>query len=135
MEIRPYLTFNGSCAEAVELYKRAFDIGSISIMRFSDIPGFDVPPEYGERIAQATMMFGDNFIRMSDRGPNHAANTVSTDLISIAVEGTVEETRRAFEVLADGGRIGMALAKTFYSPCAGVVYDKFGIMWNFSAKQ
>jgi len=27
------------------------------------------------------------------------------------------------------------LAETFYSPCAGVVFDKFGVMWNFVAQQ
>ncbi|MCL2169408.1 MAG: VOC family protein, partial [Defluviitaleaceae bacterium] len=43
---------------------------------------------------------------------------------------TVEETRRAFEVLADGARIVEPLKSTTYSPLVGSLVDKFGIFWD-----
>lgn len=136
MTIRPYLTFNGECSEAIELYKRAFKTDTIEVMRFSDMPpnpAWKIPDEYMNRIVQATLKFGDNFIRMSDCGPQQPLNAPESERVSIAVETGVEETRHAFDVLAEEGRIGMPLEATFYSPCAGVVFDKFGVMWNFSA--
>jgi PhnB protein len=138
MEIRPYLTFGGNCAEAVELYKRAFKTEAIQVMRFSDMPpnpNFQLPAGYGDKVLQATLRFGDNYIRMSDCGPGQPLNDPESERVSLAVETGVEDTKHAFGVLAETGRVGMPLSETFYSPCAGVVFDKFGVMWNFSAKK
>lgn len=138
MKIRPYLTYQGNCGEAIELYKRAFKTDTLQVMRFSDLPPnpeWVIPEECKNRIVQATMKFGDDFIRMSDCGPNQPLNDPESERISIAVETSAEEVRYAFDILAaEGGRVGMQLAKTFYSPCAGVVFDKFGVMWNFVAQ-
>lgn len=137
MTIRPYLPFDGECGEAIELYKRAFKTDTIEVMRFSDLPPdpeWKIPDEYKDRIVQATLKFGDNFIRLSDCGPGQPLNAPESERVSIAVETGVAETKHAFAVLAGEGRIGIPLAETFYSPCAGVVFDKFGIMWNFSAQ-
>ena len=34
-----------------------------------------------------------------------------------------------FKQLAEGGRVDMPLAKTFFSPKFGMLADKFGIGW------
>ena len=136
MKIRPYLTFNGNCVEALTLYKRAFKTETIQEMRFKDMPPnpqFQIPTGYEERILQATLKFGDDYIRLSDCGPGHAYNGASTEILSLSIEATIDEVKHAFSILAEEGRIGIELNETFYSPCAGVVFDKFGIMWNFAA--
>jgi len=136
MKIRPYLTFNGQCAEAIELYKRAFNTDTEQFMLFSHMPpspDFQIPDEYKNRVLQATLMIGDDFIRMSDCGPGHLLNESESERISLSVAADIDVTKHAFGILAEEGRIGIPLAETFYSPCAGVVFDKFGVMWNFSA--
>jgi len=136
MKIRSYLTFNGTCGEAIELYKRAFRTDTLEVMRFKDMPpnpDFPIPEAFQDKILQATMQFGDDYIRMSDCGPGHFLNDPESERLSLAVETNVEDTKQAFSALAEEGRIGIPLAETFYSPCAGVVFDKFGVMWNFSA--
>lgn len=133
MEIRPYITFNGECNEAIELYKRAFDSEEMQIMRFSDLPpnpAWQIPEEYQNRIVQATLKFGSHFIRMSDCGPQQPLNASESERVSIAVEANVESIKQAFSALAEEGHVGMELSETFYSPCSGVVFDKFGVMWN-----
>lgn len=131
IKIRPYITLNGQCAEAIELYKRAFKTDAIQIMKFSDMPNADIPKGFKDRILQCTLKFGDDFIRLSDCGPNQKLNDPESERISLAIETDVETVKFAFDVLAEEGRVGMPLAETFYSPCAGVVFDKFGVMWNF----
>lgn len=131
LKIRPYITLNGQCAEAIELYKKAFKTEEIEIMKFSDMPNAEIPEDFKDRILQCTLKFGDDFIRLSDCGPNQKLNDPESERISLAIETDVEAVKFAFEVLAVEGRVGMPLAKTFYSPCAGVVFDKFGVMWNF----
>lgn len=133
MEIRPYISFDGECNEAIALYKRAFNSEEMQVMRFRDLPpnpDWKIPEEYMDRVVQATLKFGANFIRVSDCGPQQPLNAPESERVSIAVEAGVEEIKQAFSVLAEEGRVGMELASTFYSPCAGVVFDKFGVMWN-----
>ena len=138
MTIRPYLTFNGQCAQAIQLYKEAFSTDTIEMQRFSDmppIPGFVIPPEFESRILQATLKIGDTFIRMSDCGPGHDLNEAYTERVSIAIEAGVEEIKQAFATLSKEGTVGIPLEATFYSPCAGVVRDKFGVMWNLVGQE
>jgi PhnB protein len=138
MKIRPYLTYSGTCEEAITLYKRAFKTEPIDMMRFSDIPpnpNYPIPDGYKDKILQCRMAFGDDYIRLSDCGPGTKLNDPESERVSIAVETSVEDVKYAFNVLAEDGRVGMSLAETFYSPCAGVVFDKFGVMWNFVAQK
>jgi len=39
------------------------------------------------------------------------------------------QAERLFAALAEGGRIQMPLAKTFWSPLFGMVADRFGVSW------
>lgn len=138
MKFRPYFTFDGTCEEAINLYKKAFKTDVLQIMRFSDMPenpNFAIPEEYKNRIMQCTLKVGDDFVRMSDCGPGQPLNDPESERLSLAVETGIEEVKYAFAILAEEGRVGMPLAETFYSPCAGVVFDKFGVMWNFVAQK
>ena len=138
MKIRPYITFDGQCAEAVELYKKAFKTDAIEVQLFNQmppVPGYTLPDEYKNRVMQATIKFGDDFIRMSDCAyrPDFKLNEQESERISLAIEADEDIIRHAFEVLSKDGRVGMALTETFYSPCAAVVFDKYGVMWNLTA--
>jgi PhnB protein len=39
------------------------------------------------------------------------------------------DAQRKFAALADGGQVRMPLGKTFWSPCFGIVADRFGVGW------
>ncbi|MCL2371831.1 MAG: VOC family protein [Defluviitaleaceae bacterium] len=138
MKIRPYLTFNGQCVEAIELYTAAFKAETLECQLFSEmpeIPGYEVPEEYKCRVLQARLKIGEEFIRLSDCGyaPGFVLNQSETEQISLAVEASEADIRHAFGLLAQGGRVAMHPTATFYSPCAAVVFDKFGVMWNLMA--
>ncbi|MCL2576210.1 MAG: VOC family protein [Defluviitaleaceae bacterium] len=137
MKIRPYLTFEGQCNEALKLYQRAFNTAPVHVQTFAElppIPGFELPKEALDLVMQASIPIGDTFFRLCDcfGRPLNAANT---EMLSICIEASVEEIKHAFAVLAEEGRIGSELSPQFYSPCAGVVFDKFGIMWNLVAME
>jgi PhnB protein len=49
---------------------------------------------------------------------------------SLSIEAPSEaEARRRFDALAEGGSVQMPLGKTFWSPCFGMVTDRFGVQW------
>ena len=37
--------------------------------------------------------------------------------------------QKAFSALSQGGQVNMPLGETFWSPCFGMVADKFGLGW------
>jgi PhnB protein len=37
--------------------------------------------------------------------------------------------RRMFSALAEGGAVTMPIGKTFWSPCFGMLTDRFGVGW------
>jgi PhnB protein len=138
MQIRPYLSFHGECQEAIKLYTKAFNIEKSEIMRFGDMPEspdnpLQISDEQKDWILQATLPFGDNFMRLSD-SPREI-NDAPTDRIGIVVESSAEIVEKAFGVLQEDGVVIMPLQQTFFSPSYGIVIDKFGVMWNLAAME
>lgn len=49
---------------------------------------------------------------------------------SITLESdSAEEAEKLFDALADGGNVGMPLAKTEWAEKYGMCTDKFGVQW------
>ncbi len=139
MQIRPYLSFHGECQEAIELYTKAFNIKtSEEIMRFGDMPEspdnpMQITDEQKDWILQATLPFGDNFMRLSD-SPREINEDI-TDRVAIVVESSAEVVKQAFKILQEEGVVIMPLQETFFSPSYGILRDKFGVMWNLAAME
>jgi PhnB protein len=54
------------------------------------------------------------------------------ELNGVSLSLTVDDAKaaeRAFARLADGGQVQLPLGKTFFSPCFGMVADRFGVSW------
>ncbi|MFE0398088.1 hypothetical protein ACFW4G_20550 [Paenibacillus lactis] len=45
-----------------------------------------------------------------------------------------DHSKRIFEALQEGGKIGMPLQETFWSPAYGILTDKYGVTWNISTE-
>jgi PhnB protein len=53
--------------------------------------------------------------------------------VRISVDDADEaKVTQLFDALAEGGRVDMPLAKTFWSPWFGMCTDKFGVEWMLS---
>jgi PhnB protein len=130
MGIEPYLFFNGSCEEAIEFYKKALGVEVLMLMRYKESPeppqpGM-VPPGWENKIMHTTLRIGNATVMASD-GCSEGINFQGFSLsLSVANEA---EAMRAFAALSDGGQVRMPLTKTFWSPCFGMVADRFGVGW------
>jgi PhnB protein len=47
---------------------------------------------------------------------------------------TEAEAGRVFAALSAGGQVKMPLTKTFWSPCYGVLTERFGLGWKASVE-
>lgn len=131
MQVQPYLFFDGRCEEAIEFYRKALGAEVTMLMRFKDSPE---PPASGmcapgsqDKVMHANLRIGDTAVMASD-GRCQGRPSFQGFSLSLTVRDDAEAERR-FTALADGGKVQMPLAKTFFSPRFGMVADRFGVSW------
>ncbi len=128
--VQPYLFFAGRCEEALEFYRTAIGAQVQMRMRYEESPEAPppgmVPPDWGKKIMHASFRVGDSLLMASD-GCGGIEKFAGVSL-SLAFPTEAEATR-AFAALADGGQVTMPLCRTFWSPCFGMVTDRFGLGW------
>jgi PhnB protein len=130
MQLNPYVYFDGRCEEAFEYYRKTLGAEKTMMLRFKDNPqpgDSMVPPGSENKIMHMSFRIGDVTVLASDGRCGGQPNFQGFGL-SITVP-TDADVRRIFASLADGGQVQMPLAKTFFSPCFGMVADRFGVMW------
>ncbi len=131
--VQPYLNFGGRCEEALEFYRKAVGAQVDMMMRFKESPeppppGM-LPPGFEDKVMHATFHIGGNTLMASDG--DKAGATFAGISLSLAVP-TEAEAKQAFAALAEGGTVQMPLGKTFWSPCFGMLTDRFGLGWMVS---
>lgn len=128
--VQPYVFFDGKCEEALEFYKRALGAEVNMLMRYKESPEPTPPgcgPIDGNKIMHAQFRIGETIILASD-GRATGNPKFEGFALSLVVK-TEKDADKAFNALADGGKVGMPLAKTFFSARFGMVEDKFGVSW------
>lgn len=137
MQVQPYLFYDGRCEEALEFYKKALGIQVDMLMRYSDspepMPRGMIPPGSENKVMHASFRLGDSVLMASD---GHCAGNTSFQGFSLSISASDQAAaERMFNALAEGGQVQMPLQKTFYSPCFGMVADKFGVGWMVIVNQ
>jgi PhnB protein len=129
----PYLFFNGRTEEALEFYKKHLGAEVQMMMRFKDspeqapCPDGSVPP--GDKVMHACVSVGNGVLMASDGmtfdgRPSFAGFSLSYDAKDAA------DAKRRFDALAaNGGKVEMPMAETFFAERFGCVQDKFGLSW------
>jgi PhnB protein len=128
MQVEPYLFFEGRCEEALEFYRTALGAEVTMLMRFKEGPDPGMcAPDAGDKVMHANLRIGSTTLMASDgRCEGHPGFQGFS--LSLAVTDQAE-AERLFAALSDGGQVQMPLAKTFWSPCFGMVADRFGVSW------
>jgi PhnB protein len=90
-----------------------------------------VPPGAEDKVMHASLRIGDSVVMASD-DCRAEAPPMSGFSLSISVADAAE-ARRCFDALAEGGSVQMPLGRTFWSPCFGMLTDRFGVGWMISA--
>lgn len=136
MRVEPYLFFDGRCEEALDFYREKLGAEILMLMRFRDAPGDAGPPPEGcepppagsgDKVMHASFKLGETTVMASDgnSGGNPRFEGVSLSL-SVADDATAE---RVFAALADGGRVQLPIAPSFFATRFGMVADRFGVAW------
>ncbi|REB06651.1 VOC family protein [Sporosarcina sp. BI001-red] len=137
MGINVYVTFNGTCRQAVEFYADAFKTEKPQFMTFGESPQnpeYPLPEEAKDLIMHTRLTIKNDVIMFSDTFPG--SPVVVGNNISLAfVSDEPNELNAAFEKLKQGGHVSMELQETFFSKCYGKMKDQFGIEWQISHEE
>ncbi len=128
MHVAPYLNFDGRCDEALAFYQKAVGAKVNMMMRWKDSPDRTMcTPANAEKVMHAQLQIGDSMVMASD-GRLTGKPDFKGIMLSISAN-TEAEVRTLCDGLAEGGQVQMVPGKTFFSPCFGMVTDKFGVGW------
>jgi len=129
MQINAYLSFDGQCEAAFQLYEQVFGGKIEGVFRYEGTPiEGQVPPEWRQKIMHITLGVGQSQIMGADAQPGQSSGPAKRFCMSINLKDT-EEAKRIFNGLAEGGQIQMPLAPTFWAAQFGMLTDRFGIPW------
>ncbi|MEH7110564.1 VOC family protein [Bacillus sp. JJ1764] len=128
----PYLVMNGNGREAIQFYEKSLGAQVLFLQSFGEMPEnpeFPLPAEAKDYVSHATFKVGETEVMLSDTfpgQPHHSGNQVT---ICISTDD-IEEAKRIFNALQDGGQVSMPLQETFFSPAYGNLTDKFGVSFQ-----
>lgn len=128
MSFSPYLFFSGDCAEAFQRYHEVFG-GDLQVMTHADLPPGAEPMPGAEphHVMHAAITIGDALLMGSDDPTGDGGPKTG---VGVAYSSpTVEETKRIFAALAEGGEVQMEVEPTFWSPGFGSCVDRWGVSW------
>lgn len=130
-QINPYLSFNGSCREAMNFYKECLG----GELFFQPVGGSPIeaqcPSGMKDSILHSSLSKDQLVIMASDMiGPG---GLQQGNNIALSVNcGSEEEINTFFSKLAAGGQIIDPLKVQFWGAIFGVLTDKYGIRWMFN---
>ena len=140
MTITPYLSFEGRCEEAINFYKQTLGAEVEMLMRFKDSP--EQPSaevcaggeaKFGpNNVMHAALRIGTSTLFCTD-GETKGKPNFEGIALSLALPNPAA-TQKAFDALAQGGKVMMPLTKTFFAAAFGMVVDPIGVTWMLIAE-
>ena len=128
-QLNAYLTFDGTCADAMRFYERSLGGKLAVLMTHAESPmAAQTPPGSADRIMHARLELDGGVLMASDSMVGHPYKGVHGFSLSL-VYPTAAEARKVFDALATGGRVTMPLQKIFWAEAFGMLVDRFGTPW------
>jgi PhnB protein len=128
MQVSPYLSFNGQCEAAFQLYAQCLGGEIGPVFRYAGSPFADqVPADWHDKVMHGSVTIGNLVLMGADVAPGRYEAPKGFSL-SLQLKN-IPEAERIFRELGTGGTIVMPLEKTFWADRFGMVIDPFGTPW------
>jgi PhnB protein len=128
LQLDTYLFFDGNCADAMRFYERTLG-GKLDLMTFGQSPmASQTKPGDAERTLHARLTLADGVLMASDSPSEQPYEGMKGFSVSLMYP-TAAEGKRMFDALAQGGKVTMPMAKTFWAEGFGMLEDRFGTPW------
>jgi PhnB protein len=129
MKLYTHLNFGGNCEEAFRFYEAQLGGRIAMMMKARDLPpGAPRPPGSEDFVVHARMSVAGVELIGNDV-PKGNFEPIRSAYLYLAADST-DSAERVWAALADGGKIGMPLAETFFATRFGQLRDRFGTLWT-----
>ena len=136
-QINPHLCFNGNCEEAFAYYKTIFGGEYTHVSRWKEappMPGEELDEKGKELIMHMGLPInGQNILMGNDGYPNYPKVPFGKNITLNIEAESKEQADRFFKMLAEGGKVFMPMADTFWGAYFGMCEDKFEMNWMINA--
>lgn len=127
LQITPHLAFDGRCREAFQFYAEVLKGEITFMMSHGESPMAEQFPDWKDAIMHATLKVGDFHLMGADAPPEMYSKPTGTS-VSLTVP-EVEEGRRIYDALVEGGSVYMPFGETFWAKGFGMCIDRYGQHW------
>jgi PhnB protein len=134
MQINPYLSFNGKCAEAFKFYADVLGGENLMMMTYGESPmAAQTAPEDKDRIMHARLKAGDMMLMGADAPPQFYQPAQGM-VVSLSVDAPADADR-IFKALSENGTVKMPIQETFWAQRFGMLIDRFGTPWMVNCEK
>jgi PhnB protein len=129
--INPWINFNGNAEEAFTFYKSVFGGEFTKIVRFKDLPDFQVAEKEANKIMHIALPIGKNNVLIANDVPEFMGSVNENEnrsKISVSAESKAEADK-IFNGLSAGGDVEGPIGDSPWGTYAGMFRDKYGIEW------
>lgn len=133
MKLIPYINLTGNAEEALNFYKDVFG-GAVEIMRWKDMPPdpkMPVDEAWHEKVMHGSLTISEDLMVYAADSLQDGEGTVGNNVFIHVEFDSEDELRKAYEVLAVGGKVNMPVDQMFWGAIYGDLVDKFGVGWGF----
>ena len=130
MLLNAYITIDGSCAEALEYYKKVFG-GEITRINYYKESPENIPDNFKDKIMHSELKFETSYLMLADKHPDCTVDIGNNISISVILDRK-EDLNNSFNLLAKEGKVSMQLQKMHWGSIFGIVIDKYNITWMLS---
>ncbi len=127
-----FVNFDGNCREAVEFYAKVFELDAPQFMTYGDAPQQGLSEADKDLIMYAELPIGNCNVMFMDF-PTEYECVKGNNIQLTASYRDMDDVRRIFEALKEGGQVITELQKTFFSELYGMLTDRFGVQWHIMA--
>ena len=128
MKLYTHLNFGGNCEEAFRFYEKHLGGTITMMMRQNEAPHATDTGDAGNAVIHARMNIGDTILIGNDV-PASVFQPIRSVYMYLSVDSS-EEAERVHALLADGGKVSMPLAETFFATRFSQLRDRFGVSWS-----
>jgi PhnB protein len=128
MKLYTHLNFGGNCEEAFRFYEAQLGGKITMMMKASELPPEVKAPGSLDAVIHARMDIAGVELIGNDV-PAEYFQPIRSSYLYFSVDST-EEAERIYNVLAEGGKVSVPIAETFFATRFAQLRDRFGVLWS-----
>lgn len=129
MKLVTHLNFGGNCEEAFRFYEKLLGGRITAMMKIGDLPPDSPRPSGSPDFVIHAVLTLANTELIGNDVPSEHFQPVRSSYLYLGVDSP-EDAERIYQALAEGGKVSMPIAETFFATRFAQLRDRFGTLWT-----